>query len=55
MDVAPISQIKQGNWDYVHERTQKGKGRVKMVKIIIETNLLTPGRVRVVELAFARA
>jgi len=42
--VAPISQIKQGNWEYIIKETKKVKraARGKTVKIIIETGLLTP-------------
>lgn len=40
--VAPISQIKQGNWDYVEKDIKKAKRAAfgKTVKIIIETPLL---------------
>jgi deoxyribose-phosphate aldolase len=51
--VAPISQIKQGNWDYVYKELKKVKRAAfgKTVKIIIETNLLTQEEIsRVVEL-----
>ncbi|HEY8418866.1 MAG TPA: deoxyribose-phosphate aldolase [Clostridia bacterium] len=41
--VAPISQIKQGNWEYVEKEIKKIKRAAfgKTVKIIIETGLLT--------------
>lgn len=41
--VAPISQIKQGNWEYIIKETKKVKraARGKTIKIIIETGLLT--------------
>ncbi|HEY8423275.1 MAG TPA: deoxyribose-phosphate aldolase [Clostridia bacterium] len=42
--VAPISQIKQGNWEYVEKEIRKVKKAAggRTVKIIIETPLLTP-------------
>ncbi|HEY8389652.1 MAG TPA: deoxyribose-phosphate aldolase, partial [Clostridia bacterium] len=41
--VAPISQIKQGNWEYIAKEIKKIKkaARGKTVKMIIETGLLT--------------
>mgnify|MGYP000922292602 CR=1 FL=1 len=41
--VAPISQIKQGNWEYIFKEIKKIKraSRRRTVKMIIETGLLT--------------